>query len=182
MPITIQLSTENGIAPATVRWWTNCNFSHVDFVLPPGLKLPDGTLTEGGELLGARGDGVKVRPPNYMKFTKVQRYYFPGAPNSIYNYAITQIGKPYDYTAIFNFVVQNRNWRNDNAWYCSELVEGCCEHENYPLLRIADDDTVTPRDLTLSLLGYPITNDNYEEPWKKLTKKYKNLIPGEIRQ
>ena len=182
MPITIQLSTEADFVSASIRYLTDCDYSHVDFVMPSGVKLPDGTITAGGELLGARGDGVKCRPANYAKFTRVQRYYFPGAPNSIYTFAVTQIGKPYNFVAIANFLIQKRNWREDNTLYCAEYVEYSCEHENYPLIRISDLDTVTPRDLTLSLLGYPITDKDYVEPWKKSLKTYKSLIPGEIRQ
>lgn len=33
-----------------------------------------------------------------------------------------QIGKPYDWTALFGMVMQ-RNWQEDDSWFCSELVE-----------------------------------------------------------
>lgn len=33
-----------------------------------------------------------------------------------------QMGKPYDWTALFGMVMQ-RDWQEDDSWFCSELVE-----------------------------------------------------------
>lgn len=33
-----------------------------------------------------------------------------------------QVGKPYDWTAILGMVF-DRNWKEDNAWFCSEMTE-----------------------------------------------------------
>lgn len=33
-----------------------------------------------------------------------------------------QIGKPYDWTAIYGFLVSNRNYQEDDAWFCIELL------------------------------------------------------------
>lgn len=35
-----------------------------------------------------------------------------------------QIGKPYDWTALLSWIVR-RDWQQDDAWFCSELVEAC---------------------------------------------------------
>lgn len=35
--------------------------------------------------------------------------------------ARSQIGKPYDKTAILGFVA-NRDWQEDDSWFCSELI------------------------------------------------------------
>lgn len=37
-------------------------------------------------------------------------------------FARAQIGKPYDWTAIFGFVLR-RNWAEPDAWFCNELFE-----------------------------------------------------------
>jgi hypothetical protein len=165
--VVIQLSTESGIGSAAIRYLSNSPYSHIDFVLPPGLKLPDGTTTKGGELLGARmSGGVQVRPPNYVKFTKVQRYICRAAPWAVYEYAISQIGKPYDVGGIVNFFSHDRNWHDPDKWFCSELGEAAFEHEWEPLIIVEDSDQVTPRDLTLSVKLEKIAIDYL--PWRSL--------------
>jgi hypothetical protein len=49
--VVLQLSTERDPVSASIRYLTRSPYSHVDFVMPPGLKLPDGSFTVGGELL-----------------------------------------------------------------------------------------------------------------------------------
>src|ERR1700751_4974409 len=78
-----------------------------------------------GRLLGARLDGgVAIRPPNYEKFTRVERvvisvpYY---KERAYWDFLKAQVGKPYDKLAIVAFAV-NRNWRSPDAWFCDELV------------------------------------------------------------
>jgi hypothetical protein len=102
-------------------------YSHVDLVLP------------SGRLLGSRSDailgippGVQVRPPFYEKWerrevfelecTTLQQHLF-------YDYATEQIGKPYDKLSILGFGV-GRNWRDNDAWFCDELLMACTEYAN----------------------------------------------------
>ena len=105
-------------------------FSHVDIVLPDG------------RLLGARSDwikpldgsapippGVRVRPANYEKWKR--RVVFELAATkkqeaSFYKFLNAQVGKPYDKLAIWAFVA-NRNWRDDEAWFCDELAAAATE-------------------------------------------------------
>src|SRR6185437_992098 len=42
----------------------------------------------------------------------------------VYRYAYKQINKKYDHLAILAFVT-NRDWREDDCWFCSELVAAC---------------------------------------------------------
>jgi uncharacterized protein YycO len=43
-------------------------------------------------------------------------------PDLAKEFALQQIGKKYDYTAILKLVLQRR-WRENDRWFCSELVE-----------------------------------------------------------
>jgi hypothetical protein len=93
--------------------------SHVDSVM------------DDGRLLGARLDGgVAIRPPNYEKFTRVERvvisvpYY---KERAYWDFLKAQVGKPYDKLAIVAFAV-NRDWRETDAWFCDELVAAGIEH------------------------------------------------------
>lgn len=37
-------------------------------------------------------------------------------------FAFAQVGKPYDWTAIFGLVFRN-SWEEEDSWYCAELAE-----------------------------------------------------------
>ena len=114
--------------------------SHVDAVL------------EDGTLLGARLDGVKIRPPNYEPFAKVERIGLvcPKAEeDAFYAFLHAQIGKPYDKLAIAAFAVQ-RDWRQEDSWFCSELIARALEVCGFFPEPLADPaNEITPRDLLL---------------------------------
>lgn len=141
--LTIQLVTQKGFASAAIRYLTYSDFSHVDLVLPRG------------SLLGARMDGgVAIRKPDYGAFTSKARFAcHPGAAveRKVYEFAHSQVGKPYDHLGICNLFLQ-RNWKEEDSWFCSELIAAAFEHAEYPLLNVPNSDRVTPRDLTLSPL------------------------------
>jgi uncharacterized protein YycO len=91
-----------------------------------------------GSLLGARSDyvkvkdqvfqpGVQIRPAGYnqAEWKKVARIKVPFTFDQKHRgltWAHQQIGKPYDKLAILGFVI-GRNWRDEDAWFCAELVE-----------------------------------------------------------
>lgn len=117
-----------------IRWVTWSEFSHVDFVMPDG------------RLLGARGDGVRVRNPyGVYQFIRAE----VDAPDSVLERAISQIGKPYDYTAIVGFLFR-RNWQLREAWDCAELVAWAFSAEGHAILSTSDYHRITPRDILLS--------------------------------
>jgi uncharacterized protein YycO len=99
------------------------HLSHVD------VKLPN------GKLLGARsdnvggGEGVRERPDPYEPVAKMVYFEIEATPEQLakfYGFLYDQLGKPYDHLAILAFI-WNRNWRDDDAWYCSELVAAALE-------------------------------------------------------
>lgn len=38
-------------------------------------------------------------------------------------WAHSQVGKPYDWTGVVGIALAQRDWQEDDAWYCSELAE-----------------------------------------------------------
>lgn len=140
--IVLQLVTTNDISSRLIRYGTWSDYSHVDFVLP------------NGQLLGAHlNGGVQAREPNYETFTKKLRAVVD-APDHVLVAAMSQIGKKYDWTAITDFVTRKkRNWREDDSWFCSELVAWAFEIARFPILNTAVDMwRITPRDILLSPL------------------------------
>jgi hypothetical protein len=131
-------------------------FSHVD------------TIGPDERLIGARSDlitvgattypaGVQWRPPNYELWAErviVSLNVTPEQEAAYWAYMDLQIGKPYDKLAIVAFIV-GRNWRDDDAWFCSELVIACCEQAGICPLLYVRSNKVTPVAcaMVLSALG-----------------------------
>jgi uncharacterized protein YycO len=73
--------------------------------------------------MGGKPPGVQIRPAGYRKWPVVIVYTIvagPGQEADFWDFLMAQIGKPYDWRAIIAFAI-NRDWRDDSAWYCSEL-------------------------------------------------------------
>jgi len=67
-------------------------------------------------------------------------------PDTAFNWACTQVGKPYDLRAIFGFIL-HREWRDDSRWFCSEFVAAAFDAAASPLLRPIALNRVTPQTL-----------------------------------
>lgn len=130
-----------------INWFDHGPFAHVDTVMPDG------------SLLGARSDvwagvpaGVQIRPYDYMPFANPVRAVLDASDEVVeayYTFVQAQIGKPYDMTGIVGFAV-GRDWRNANAWFCSELVAAALEESGffeYALIQLANK--IAPDDLAL---------------------------------
>lgn len=65
-------------------------------------------------------------------------------------FALAQIGKPYDWTAIAG-VLMRRDWHEEDSWYCSEL--GAATVESW-IPVFAKFNRVTPERLLLGMRAY----------------------------
>lgn len=144
MKITLQFSTTAGPIAAIVRFVTWSEFSHCDFV------LPDGTLL-GSQWKEKDGNGVQIRQPNYEKFSRTERYTVD-VPivkyTNIMAWAKSQVGKPYDSTAIFG-ILAHRDWKEDDSWFCSEFVAAAFEQAGLHLVN-EKLNRITPQTLIQS--------------------------------
>jgi uncharacterized protein YycO len=147
-PILIRFTRGTGIDGAIVRYATWSNYAHVGFL------LPDDTILDATPEFG-----VSLRH-DYDDATT--RYYKPAlAPRAIdkaVQWAASQVGKPYDWSAIYGIIFR-RDWHKPTAWFCSELVQNGSEVGGDPFLVDGGQiDRITPRDLELSpkLVSYPL--------------------------
>lgn len=157
MLITLLFSSGNDLSAGFIRWFGRGSpFSHVDVVWPDG------------RLFGARSDkiggaqaGVQFRDSSYTDGLSVMRLSL-SAPEEVrqafYNFLLDQEGKPYDMTGIFAFVL-DRDWQEDDSWFCSELITAAlvqCGYFPYPLA--APHNKITPSDLLLLISALtPVT-------------------------
>lgn len=140
-----QFATENSIPGWIIRFGTRCSWSHVDAVLPDG------------RLLGARiKGGVQIREPGYAHFAHTQRVMIEtDLSTAVYEQLHTQIGKPYDWRAIAAFIFGDRDWREEDSWFCSELQLWAVEQAGFfPKPISIPSDRLSPRDQWLLLSPY----------------------------
>lgn len=136
-PIRLRFCSYRGWHSRLVEWFTWSDYSHVDLVLP------------SGNLLGALPGGVAVRAPDQPVR---QALFEVQACDEVLALAVGQIGKPYDWAGVFGIALRHKLgvWREDDSWWCSELIAWCFERAGFPLLRGDDFSSITPRDLLLS--------------------------------
>lgn len=67
-------------------------------------------------------------------------------PRAVIAAAESQLGKPYDFTAIVGLGLR-RDWQEDDRWFCSELVAWAFQKAGEPLFRAEVMRRVTPQHL-----------------------------------
>lgn len=140
MTVRIRLATDRNIISDIIRWYTWSQWSHVDLIAPDG------------KLIGARyKNGVQARPADYGHFTRTLTLEAPKAPDSIYDWAYQQIGKPYSTRTILGLAFR-QDFSDDNEFDCSEFAIMGSIQCGYPFLRTTHAGRITPRDLALSPL------------------------------
>lgn len=159
VPILFQFVSDNRPGSIIIRWFTWSHYSHVDLVLPSKKDysaypyMPVKWHPEGA-LLGARfHGGVKIRPHNYCKFSRIAlatKMVTEHEAEILYRSALGQIGKPYDIMAIVAFAIHDRDWENTAKWFCSELAAWLMKKIGYPLLNTQFLYRLTPRDDCIS--------------------------------
>lgn len=118
--------------------------THVDAVMPDG------------NLLGAHAaGGVRSRSPDYDVKTVTRSEFIELAASGeveakFFAFLTDQIGKPYDFEAVFAFVAA-RNWREPKAWFCSELQTAALEAAGWFSSVVVGVNHIMPRDLFLML-------------------------------
>lgn len=152
MRIVAQFSTEAGISSWLLRWFTHSHFSHVD------IQLSDGSL------IGARlSGGVRLRPSNYAKFTRIERIAIDVSETeyaAAIDWLYSKIGTKYDIKAIFAFMF-NRNWRDMKRLFCSEYYIDLLEYLKKIRVR-TPANRITPNDayLLAYTIGYEYNGNN----------------------
>ena len=67
-------------------------------------------------------------------------------PDAVIKAALTQLDKPYDFTALFGLLM-HRDWQEEDSWFCSELVAWAFAQGGSPLFKPDAIKRVTPQHL-----------------------------------
>lgn len=126
------------IGSRLIRLATWSDYSHV--------ALVDG---EAGTVIDSRfgNNGVTEYPYERLlhEYPRITLRTFPTASKDALWLARSQIGKHYDYTALFGLQF-HRDWQDPSRWFCSELVAWACEAAGTPIIN-KQAYRVTPQDL-----------------------------------
>lgn len=156
--IQLQFVLGRGVSSRAIAWFSQGHFSHVDAVLSDGSLLG-----ARSDVVGGKPAGVQIRPPNYEKWQKQTRFTIPctaGQYGAWEAFLLKQEGLPYDHMAILAFVT-NRNWRESDAWICSEVQSGALEAASVvPQLYLAANK-ITP--VMCAMVVSSILGTTYEE-------------------
>lgn len=146
--IVLQFVRGSDLGADLIAWFSHGGYSHVDTVVREGL------LGARSDRVGGAPAGVQIRDPSYIGESPALRVQIECAPDVSMAYEVfvrSQIGKPYDLEGIAGFV-SGRDWRDDSAWFCSELVAAAlegCGYFDHPLA--APTNKITPADLLLAV-------------------------------
>jgi hypothetical protein len=133
-----------------IGWFGDGFYSHCD------------VLTPGGFLRGARSDvirsipaGVEDRPHFYETWARCTRFTINVTMDQydrFWAYSDDQLHKPYDSHGLIETFVLGRQWRDDDAWWCSEMQ--AMNGEVADLWEIPQETlAVTPGDFVFLLAG-----------------------------
>jgi hypothetical protein len=123
-----------------IRFFTWSPYSHVDFY-----------DQEAGILIGAIPlKGVVARPAEkvFRDSSKVAIYEVDVDSEVVSSIIRREIGKSYDWSAIFGFLFK-RDWEKPDRWECSELVSYCVLKAGKVLFN-ERLNRITPRDLVIN--------------------------------
>lgn len=136
-----------GITGAIIRWHTWSWAAHVAFVLPDGQYLdatPSAGVSVHPHLAGSHPRPLNPSPRFFETIDCPK-----AIENSIFAWAHDQVGKHYDWSAIYGMAF-HRDWEAENEWFCSELVTAGFAKKGWPLLRTNHLNRVTPAEDLLS--------------------------------
>lgn len=135
--VRLRFTKNNTITSHVIRAFTWSDYSHVEFALDTGFL---GALGWGGKSKSGiqfKG-GVQLRPFDYNYTGEFQAAEVDvpdeNTKQQILKFAMSQIGKSYDWTAILG-IGFHRDWHENDSWFCSELIAEAFEQAKFPLIR-----------------------------------------------
>lgn len=148
--VELQFATMDDSEAWMIRNFDHGSWSHVDAVLPDG----GGLLGSRSSIEGGINPGVQVRPFGYAKFTATKRVIIQATlpiTNMFYGFLSAQVGKPYDYIGLVSNFLLERDWRADEAWWCSELQGAAMEASGaLPFKLATPTNLLTPNGLFMA--------------------------------
>lgn len=152
MPKKVQIALHQGpgLIARLIRWQTRSDYSHASLV------FDDGAVIEAREGYGVRClDSLQQRPGETIELYEIEMN--EDQAQEIYDFALAQVGKGYDWTMVARFVTRRQESRSTTGkWFCSELVYAALQQGGITLLRRTEPWEVSPGLLGKSPLLKPV--------------------------
>ena len=136
--VEIFFSDGDSLSAKFIRFNTWSKYCHVGFY-----------DRKAGTVIDSRIDRKGVREYSLDKlkedYPRILFRTLPDVPNNVLEIARSQLGKPYDWTALLG-IGMHRNWQEDDRWFCSELVAWSCLQSGKPIIN-KETWRVTPQDV-----------------------------------
>lgn len=145
--VVLRFCAGTGFSSGAIEYFGAGNWSHVD------NETPNGLLGARSDHVGGQPSGVWPRPLDYEKSPRWVRMQLPCTASQYQtwlNFLYQQVSKPYDKLAILAFVI-GRNWRDDDAWFCSELAARALEVAGILPPLFLSPNKITPGALALAV-------------------------------
>jgi uncharacterized protein YycO len=136
-----------GLGPFVIRFFTRSVYSHVG-IFSNDENLGYESITKKGVVAIKKLSDDKDLDLLVIKLLPQQR-------EQILNFLNQQLGKAYDWKAVINVLNYKRDWRENDKWFCSELVARAFEIAGIRLLN-KPCGRITPADVVSSPLLSPI--------------------------
>lgn len=152
--VQILFSADRSLASRVTRFFLNSRWSHV-VILDPTTK----TKIEAYPLQGVRErrlDAANLPVNHYTEYALVSIPH-PN-PQAVFDMARTQLGKPYDLLGALGVGI-NRDWQEDDSWFCSEFVAWVFQQTGVSLFRPEAVKRISPE--TLWELPFPVDAKNF---------------------
>lgn len=130
-------------ASYAIRFLTDSPWSHVAAQLKDG-SIVDTTLSHGGVRRWSVDDWARI-----YKEVETREFILPGE-HKAEQWALEQLGKPYDWLGVIGLGLRKRKWHDETKWFCSEMKAAMAMQGGRMLVRL-DAKRVTPRDLWVAV-------------------------------
>lgn len=135
--IKLILSTEKTISSYAVRLFSWSGWSHVSTIIDDTYAIE--AISNGGVVKTPIQDIISKSSNHKILEVNIKN------TETFYNAITSQLGKPYDTSAIFGFVF-HRNWQDDSDWFCSELPAWATNQCGEPVFNNNEIYKVLPED------------------------------------
>jgi uncharacterized protein YycO len=141
MSVRLRFFGSTGLPSDTIEWFSAGYFSHV-----AALWDDKSLLDSRSDVVGGVPPGVRIRP-QLAESARIMVTMELGCNQSQLlrwrTFLTSQIGKPYDKPGIFGFAF-NRDWREPDSWFCSELQAAALETAGISPHLYAPANKITP--------------------------------------
>lgn len=111
----------NKIFARLINWRTYGDWSHVAVRILDTQRHDYPSILEASFLGGVRLTTIEKLKHSYEQI-EIKKINIKKEASDVFLCGLAEVGKPYDFKAIFGAFFRRGEWMHNGAWYCSELA------------------------------------------------------------